>query len=44
MAYADGMEDAPVIGTIEKRQPLPQRRPAASEGSTSLAASVRQRS
>lgn len=49
MAYADGMEDAPVIGTIERRQPmrpeaLPPRRPVASEGSTGLAAGVRQRS
>src|SRR5271155_3255322 len=43
MAYADGLEDAPVIGTVEKRQPLepealPPRRPAASEGSRGLAA------
>ena len=49
MAYADGMEDAPVIGTVEKRQPLgagslPPRRPAVSEGSQGLAAEVRQRS
>jgi hypothetical protein len=44
MAYADGMEDAPVIGTIEKRLPLPQRRPVASETSSGLAASARQRS
>jgi hypothetical protein len=45
MAYADGME-APVIGTIERRptisQPLPPRRPVASE-SGSMAAEVRQR-
>ena len=45
MAYADGLE-APVIGTIERRpaipQPLPPRRPAASE-SSSMAAEVRQR-
>ena len=49
MAYADGMEDAPVIGTVERRQPLvagslPPRRPAVSEGSQGLAAEVRQRS
>ncbi len=49
MAYADGMEDAPVIGTVEKRQPvgsgsLPPRRPVVSEGSRGLAAEVRQRS
>ena len=49
MAYADGMEDAPVIGTIEKRLPtrpqsLPPRRPVASENSAGLAHGVRQRS
>ena len=49
MAFADGMEDAPVIGTVEKRQPtqtdmLPPRRPVVSEGSRGLAAEVRQRS
>ena len=50
MAYADGMDDAPVIGTVEKRPPmktgpdfLPPRRPVTSE-STGLAAEVRQRS
>jgi hypothetical protein len=48
MAYADGMDDAPVIGTIEKRprmgsESLPPRRPAVSE-SGGLAAEVRQRS
>jgi hypothetical protein len=48
MAYADGMDEAPVIGTIEHRpavvvQPLPPRRPATSE-SGSLAAEIRQRS
>jgi len=48
MAYADGLEDAPVIGTIEKRQPmrqesLPPRRPVASEGS-GLPAGISQRS
>jgi hypothetical protein len=49
MAYADGMEDAPVIGTIEKRprmgvESLPPRRPVVSEGAGGLAAEVRQRS
>jgi hypothetical protein len=49
MAYADGMEDAPVIGTVEKRHPLdakqfPPRRPVASEASSALAAEIRQRS
>jgi hypothetical protein len=49
MAYADGMEDAPVIGTVERRTPsrpdsLPPRRPAASESPDGLAAQVRQRS
>jgi len=49
MAYADGMEDAPVIGTVEKRPPVgpnsfPPRRPVASEGARGLAAEVRQRS
>src|ERR1035438_1158449 len=48
MAYADGLGEAPVIGTIERRpavsaHPLPPRRPASSETST-LAAEVRQRS
>ena len=40
MAYADGMDDAPVIGTVERRpnprmgpDSLPPRRPVASEGS-----------
>jgi hypothetical protein len=47
MAYADGMDEAPVIGTIEHRPPvaadqLPPRRPATSEGP--LAAEARQRS
>jgi len=47
MAYADGMDEAPVIGTVERRpvvggEPLPRRRPAASE-SSGLAAEVRQR-
>ena len=45
-AYADGTDEAPVIGTIEHRPPggtssLPPRRPAASE--TGLTAEVRQR-
>ena len=48
MAYADGMEDAPVIGTIERRpnkgESLPPRRPVVSESSGGLAAEVRQRS
>jgi hypothetical protein len=49
MAYADGMEDAPVIGTVEKRNPLqpeslPPRRPVTSESTASLPAGVRQRS
>jgi len=47
-AYADGIDEAPVIGTIERRPPvgaptLPPRRPAASESSP-LAAEVRQQS
>lgn len=49
MAYADGMEDAPVIGTIEKRprmgvESLPPRRPVVSESPGGLAAEIRQRS
>jgi hypothetical protein len=47
MAYADGMEDAPVIGTVERRpapDTIPPRRPVASEGSGSMAAEARQRS
>jgi hypothetical protein len=48
MAYADGMEDAPVIGTVERRpkgpDTLPPRRPAVSESAGGLAAEVRQRS
>ena len=48
MAYVDHMDEAPVIGTIERRpalgvEPLPQRRPVASETSSGLAAEVRQR-
>src|SRR5271170_5398213 len=51
MAYADGMDDAPVIGTVEKRpsmrmmpESLPPRRPVASESSEGLASELRQRS
>jgi len=51
LAYADGMEDAPVIGTVERRlfpkmgmEPLPPRRPVVSETPGGLAAEVRQRS
>jgi hypothetical protein len=49
MAYADGMDDAPVIGTVERRLKIgpdssPPRRPVASEASGALAAEVRQRS
>jgi hypothetical protein len=51
MAYADGMDDAPVIGTVERRpsakmgqDSLPQRRPVVSESPGGLAAEVRQRS
>jgi hypothetical protein len=48
-AYADGMDEAPVIGRIEDRPPmtaeeLPPRRPVASESAGSLAAEIRQRS
>ena len=47
-AYADGMDEAPVIGTIERRpavgeDTLPPRRPVASQSSP-LAAEVRQQS
>jgi hypothetical protein len=49
MAYADGMEDAPVIGTVERRasmgpEALPPRRPVVGESATGLAAQIRQRS
>jgi hypothetical protein len=49
MAYAAGMEDAPVIGTVERRlrpgaDSLAPRRPVVSEGRGSLAAEARQRS
>jgi hypothetical protein len=45
--YVDGLDEAPVIGTIERRpaigaDPLPPRRPPASE-TTALAAEARQR-
>jgi hypothetical protein len=48
MAYADGMDEAPVIGTVEHRpsigaDQLPQRRPSTSNA-RGLAAEVRQRS
>jgi len=48
MAYADGLEDAPVIGTVERRlapgtESLPQRRPVAGETSAALPAEARQR-
>jgi hypothetical protein len=49
MAYSAGMDDAPVIGTIERRSrpdsgALPPRRPVASETRSGLAAEARQRS
>jgi hypothetical protein len=49
MAYADGMEDAPVIGTIEKRPKVGSdsfspRRPVMSETASVLAAEGSQRS
>src|SRR3984885_5915858 len=48
MAYSDGMDEAPVSGTIERRPPiaadqLPPRRPAASDA-RGIAAEARQRS
>jgi hypothetical protein len=48
MAYADGMEDAPVIGTVERRavlgqDSLPPRRPVVGEGAGGLATQARQR-
>jgi hypothetical protein len=48
MAYADGMNEAPVLGTVEHRPPvpadrLPPRRPSTSEG-RGLAAEAQQRS
>jgi hypothetical protein len=49
MAYADGLDDAPVIGTVERRsptrpEPSASRRQNVREGSQSLPAEVRQRS
>jgi len=50
MAYADGMDDAPVIGTVERRPSTkgpdytPPRRPVVSESASGLAAEARQRS
>jgi len=49
MAYADGMDEAPVIGTVEHRpaigaaEQLPPRRPVASDAG-GMASEVRQRS
>ena len=40
LAYSDGMDEVPVIGTIERRPPveaLPPRRPVASEAGSALA-------
>jgi hypothetical protein len=47
MAYCDGMNEAPVIGTVERRPPivdgsLPPKRPTASEGSRAVPAEIRQ--
>jgi len=46
VAYAHGMDDVPIIGTVERRLPvpasLPPRRPVVSETARSLAAQVRQ--
>ena len=49
MAYADGLDDAPVIGTVERRPttgagPSASRRQTVREGSQGLPAQVRQRS
>src|ERR1700722_6493082 len=49
MASGDGMDEVPVIGTIEHRppagsDPLPPRRPVVRETAQGLAAEVRQRS
>jgi hypothetical protein len=49
MLYADGMDNVPVIGTVEHRplfgaDSLPPRRPVASETGRALVAEVRQRS
>jgi len=47
VALANFLEDAPVLGTVERRPPveverLPERKPAASEVATPFAADVRQ--
>lgn len=46
IAYVDSMDEAPVIGTVEQRPPLPAplppRRPAVSDTSNRLAAEARQ--
>ncbi|HET7891125.1 MAG TPA: hypothetical protein VFL34_06345 [Candidatus Sulfotelmatobacter sp.] len=48
MAYADGMDEAPVIGTVERRPPVGADQWSPSRGATNettnLAAEVRQRS
>lgn len=49
MVYADGLQEVPVIGTIEHRPPmavdaLPPRRPAVSAHSAQVAVEARQRS
>jgi hypothetical protein len=48
MAYADGMDEAPVIGTVERRPPMGSDRLSLRRAETSdsagLAAEVRQRS
>lgn len=49
MAYTDSLDEAPVIGTIERRPPvsantLPPRRPAASAVTEGIAAEARQQS
>jgi hypothetical protein len=48
MAYADGLDEAPVIGTVERRPAMgpeqrAQRRPSSAEGADSLAVEIRQR-
>lgn len=48
MAYADGMNEAPVIGTIEHRPPMgtaqfPSRRPVASDRAAVLPVEAQQR-
>ena len=46
LPYSDGLDDVPVIGTVERRppiaEPLPPRRPVARETSRSLTAQIRQ--